>query len=74
MPTLLWRQLWSARQIVVAYSESRRPLHESVIGPAYRSLGLSGQDDTPEIVYLGSGANEEQLEKLADEFLLGDRR
>ena len=30
------------------------------------------QDDTPEIVYLGSGANEEQLEKLADEFLLGD--
>jgi hypothetical protein len=32
----------------------------------------SYQDDTPEIVYLGSGANEEQLEKLADEFLLGD--
>src|SRR5262249_46173421 len=30
------------------------------------------QDDTPEIVYLGSGANEQQLEKLADEFLLGD--
>src|SRR5207302_8100785 len=30
------------------------------------------QDDTPEIVYLGSGANEVQLEKLADEFLLGD--
>ena len=30
------------------------------------------QDDTAEIVYLGSGANEEQLEKLADEFLLGD--
>ncbi len=30
------------------------------------------QDDTPEVVYLGSGANEEQLEKLADEFLLGD--
>jgi hypothetical protein len=30
------------------------------------------QDDTPEMVYLGSGANEEQLEKLADEFLLGD--
>jgi hypothetical protein len=30
------------------------------------------QDDTPEIVYLGSSANEEQLEKLADEFLLGD--
>jgi hypothetical protein len=30
------------------------------------------QDDTPEIVYIGSGANEEQLEKLADEFILGD--
>jgi hypothetical protein len=30
------------------------------------------QDDTPETVYLGSGANEEQLEKLAEEFLLGD--
>jgi hypothetical protein len=34
---LVWLiQLWSARQIVVAYSESRRPLHESVIGIAYR--------------------------------------
>ena len=32
----------------------------------------SYQDDTPEIVYLGSGANEEQLEALADQFLLGD--
>jgi hypothetical protein len=30
------------------------------------------QDDTPEIVYLGSGAHEEQLEKLADQFLWGD--
>ena len=30
------------------------------------------QDDTPEIVCLGSGANEEQLEKLADQFILGD--
>ena len=30
------------------------------------------QDDTPEIVYLGRGANEEKLEKLADQFLLGD--
>jgi hypothetical protein len=30
------------------------------------------QDDTPEIVYLGSGADEEKLEKLADQFLLGD--
>jgi hypothetical protein len=27
-------QLWSARQIVVAYWESRRPLHEAVIGIA----------------------------------------
>jgi hypothetical protein len=34
---LVWLiQLWSARQIVVADSESRRPLHESVIGIAYR--------------------------------------
>jgi len=30
------------------------------------------QDDTPEIVDLGSGAHEEQLEKLADKFLWGD--
>jgi hypothetical protein len=30
------------------------------------------QDDTPEIVDLGIGAHEEQLEKLADQFLLGD--
>jgi hypothetical protein len=30
------------------------------------------QDDTPEIVYLGSGVHEEQFEKLADQFLLGD--
>jgi len=29
------------------------------------------QDDTPEIVDLGIGAREEQLEKLADQFLLG---
>ena len=31
------------------------------------------QDETPEIVHLGKGANEEQLEKLADQFILGDR-
>jgi modulator of FtsH protease len=32
---LVWLiQLWSARQIVVAYWESRRPLHEAVIGIA----------------------------------------
>jgi len=30
------------------------------------------QDDTPEIVHLGNGADEEKLEKLADKFLLGD--
>jgi hypothetical protein len=30
------------------------------------------QDDTPEIVHLGSGAHEEQLENLADQFLLSD--
>ena len=30
------------------------------------------QDDTPEIVYLGSGAHEEELEKFADQFLVGD--
>jgi len=30
------------------------------------------QDDTPKILYLGSGAHEEQLEKLADQFLLSD--
>ena len=30
------------------------------------------QDDTPEIVHLGNGANEEQLEKLAAQFILGD--
>jgi hypothetical protein len=30
------------------------------------------QDDTPKILYLGSGAHEEQLEKLAGQFLLSD--
>ena len=30
------------------------------------------QDDTSEVVYLGGDAREEQLEKLADQFLLGD--
>jgi hypothetical protein len=30
------------------------------------------QDDTSEIVYLGNGAHEEQLKKLADQFLLAD--
>ena len=30
------------------------------------------QDDTPEIVHLGNGANEEQLVKLADQFIFRD--
>ena len=30
------------------------------------------QDDTPEIVYLGADVHEEQLEKLACQFLWGD--
>ena len=41
--------------------------------PRRNGFGLWGyQDDTPEIVYLGRGAYEEQLEKLADQFILGD--
>jgi len=41
--------------------------------PRINGLDLWGyQDDTPEIVHLGSGANEEQLVKLADQFLLAD--
>ena len=30
------------------------------------------QEDTPKVVCLGSGADEERLEKLADQFLLSD--
>ena len=30
------------------------------------------QEDTPEIIYLGSGAHEEQLENLADQFVSRD--
>jgi hypothetical protein len=37
-------QLWSARQIVVAYSESRRPLHESVIGFCRAKAPTKGPD------------------------------
>jgi hypothetical protein len=45
----------------------------SAAEPRRNGFDLWGyQDDTPEIVYLGSDANEAQLEKLADEFLLGD--
>jgi hypothetical protein len=41
--------------------------------PRRNELDLWGyQDDTPQIVHLGSGANVEHLEKLADQFLLGD--
>ena len=41
--------------------------------PRRNSFDLWGyQDDTSEIVYLGNRAREEQLEKLADQFLLGD--
>jgi hypothetical protein len=41
--------------------------------PGRNEVDLWGyQDDTPEIVHLGSCASEEQLEKLADQFLLGD--
>jgi hypothetical protein len=44
--------------------------------PRRNELDLWGyQDDTPEIVHLGSCANDEQLEqleKVADQFLLGD--
>ncbi|HTD14929.1 MAG TPA: hypothetical protein VK673_07100 [Chthoniobacterales bacterium] len=40
--------------------------------PGRNGFNLWGyQDDTPEIVYLGSAANEEQLEKLADQFPFG---
>jgi hypothetical protein len=41
--------------------------------PGEKGFDLWGyQDDTPEIVHLGSGVDEEKLEKLADQFLLGD--
>jgi hypothetical protein len=41
--------------------------------PRRNGFALWGyQDDTPEIVYLGSDTHEEQLEKLADQFLWGD--
>jgi len=41
--------------------------------PRRNGFNLWGyQNDTPEIVYLGSGAHAEQLEELADQFILGD--
>src|SRR5271165_964565 len=48
--------------------------HRWVAAEARRSgFHLLGyQDDAPEIFDLGSGAHEDQLEKLADQFLSGD--
>jgi hypothetical protein len=41
--------------------------------PGRNKFNLWGyQDDTSEIFYLGSGADEEKLEEVADQFLLGD--
>jgi hypothetical protein len=41
--------------------------------PSKNGFALWGyQDDRSEIVYLGGDNREEQLEKLADQFLLGD--
>jgi hypothetical protein len=41
--------------------------------PRKNGFALWGyQDDRPEIIYLGGDTREEQLEKLADQFLLGD--
>jgi hypothetical protein len=41
--------------------------------PRENGLDLWGyQDDTPAIIHLGNDADEEKLEKLADQFLLGD--
>jgi hypothetical protein len=40
--------------------------------PSRNGFDLWGyQDDASEVVYLGSGAREEELEKLADQFLSG---
>ena len=41
--------------------------------PGRNEVDLWGyQDDTPAIIHLGNDADEEKLEKLADQFLLGD--
>ena len=43
--------------------------------PRKNAFDLWGyHDDAAEVVFLGSGANEEKLEKLADQFLSGDRQ
>jgi len=42
--------------------------------PRKNAFDLWGyHDDAAEAVFLGSGANEEKLEKLADQFLSGDQ-
>lgn len=41
--------------------------------PSMRGFNLWGyQDDTSEVVYLGGDVLEEQVEKLADQFLFGE--
>jgi hypothetical protein len=42
--------------------------------PRNNEFALWGyQEDTPEVVYLGCDANEEALQKLADQFLSADQ-
>jgi len=63
----LWLNCYSGRQERWAMEEHRWVAAE----PRRNGFDLY-QDDTPEIVYLRSGAHEEQVEKLADQFLWGD--
>jgi hypothetical protein len=64
-----WLNCCSGRQERWALEEHRWVAAE----PRRNGFDLWGyQDDTPEIAYLGSGAHEEQLQKLADQFLWGD--
>jgi hypothetical protein len=43
------------------------------VEPRRNGFDLWGyQDDTAEVVHLGGASDEEELEKLADQFLLGD--
>ena len=65
-----WLNSYSGRQERWALDGHRWVAAE----PRRNGFDLWGyQDDTPEIVHLGNGANEEQLERLADQFILGDR-
>ena len=42
--------------------------------PRKNAFDLCGyHDDAAEVVFLGSGANEEKLEEVADQFLSGDQ-